>query len=204
MGAGAGQAADRRSRYAAAMASDPIPSSIPESGQNPDEGLSHLASGPGGPRARMVDIGSKPVGPRRAQARARLAFPPGLLDRVLAGQGPKGPIEEVARLAGILGAKRTAELIPLCHSLALDQVDVEFRRAGPDSLWIEASAACRAATGVEMEALTAATVAALTVYDMVKGLSKAVRIEAVELVEKQGGKSGSYRSDGGAGQASTP
>lgn len=145
----------------------------------------------------MVDIGSKAAGPRRAAARARLVFPPGLLERVLAGQGPKGAVEEVARLAGILAAKRTSELIPLCHPLALDHVDVEFRRAGPDALWIETSAACRAATGVEMEALTAAALAALTVYDMVKGLSKAVRIEAIELIEKQGGKSGAYRAEAG-------
>lgn len=204
MGRGPGQACDGGPRYAAAMPTDPRPSSIPDSGQNPPEALSHLAAAPGGPRARMVDIGAKQAGPRRAQARARLVFPPGMLDRVLAGQGPKGPIEEVARLAGILGAKRTAELIPLCHPLALDLVDVEFRRAGPDSLWIETSAACRAATGVEMEALTAAAVAALTVYDMVKGLSKAVRIEALELIEKQGGKSGIYRADDGGEQESAP
>lgn len=179
------------------MPEEPRPSLIPKSGSPESPALSHLQEGPGGPRARMVDIGSKPVGPRRATARARLVFPAGLLERVLAGQGPKGPIEEVARLAGILAAKRTSDLIPLCHPLALDQVDVEFRRAGPDVLWIDASAACRAATGVEMEALTAAALAALTVYDMVKGLSKAVRIEAIELIEKHGGRSGAYRAEAG-------
>jgi cyclic pyranopterin phosphate synthase len=142
----------------------------------------------------MVDIGSKTPGPRRALARARLSFPPGVLEQVLRLGGPKGPIEEVARLAGIQAAKRTADLIPLCHSLALDHVDVRFERQGPDQLLVLASAACRAATGVEMEAMTAAAVAALTVYDMVKGLTKDVRIEAVELLEKDGGRSGSYRS----------
>jgi cyclic pyranopterin monophosphate synthase len=176
------------------MATDAQPDAVPGTGSPDLGGLSHLQRDATGTRAAMVDIGAKALGPRRALARARVTFPAGQLESILRLGGPKGPIEEVARLAGIQAAKRTAELIPLCHPLALDHVDVRIERSGADQLVILASASCRAATGVEMEALTAAAVAALTVYDMVKGAIKDVRIEALELLEKDGGKSGPYRA----------
>jgi cyclic pyranopterin phosphate synthase len=142
----------------------------------------------------MVDVGAKERTPRRALARARIVFPPGILADVLRGAGPKGPIEEVARTAGILGAKRTAELIPMCHPLGLDFVDLWFERVEEDVLEVRCEARCTGSTGVEMEALTGASVAALTVYDMTKALSKRIRIEGVMLLEKDGGKSGSWRA----------
>jgi len=160
-----------------------------------DAALSHVvrAQGEGeGQRARMVDVGGKEQTVRTALARAVLRFPAGLLAPVLRGDGPKGPIEEVARTAGILAAKRTAELIPLCHPLGLDHVDVVFERMGEDLLEVRCSARCTGRTGVEMEALTGAALAALTVYDMTKALSKEIVIERVELLEKTGGKSGAW------------
>ena len=142
----------------------------------------------------MVDVGKKPVTARSALARAWVRFPPGLRARILAGAGPKGPIEEVARCAGILAAKRTAELIPMCHPLGLDQVEILFEPLGEDLLEIRCRANCAGKTGVEMEALTGAALAALTVYDMTKGLDHGIRIERIELVEKSGGKSGTWRA----------
>ena len=144
----------------------------------------------------MVDVGAKPSTERSAVARCFVAFPEGLLGRILAGEGPKGPIEEVARVAGILAAKRTGELIPMCHPLALDHVEVEIRPCGdPDRLEILCTARCTGRTGVEMEAMTGASVAALTVYDMTKAASKGIVIERVQLLEKTGGKGGTWRSD---------
>jgi len=145
----------------------------------------------------MVDVGRKRVTSRSALARARVRFPPGVLEAVLAGSGPKGPVIEVARTAGLLAAKRTAELIPLCHPLGLDHVEIGFepvrggRRGG--RLEIRCRAACRGRTGVEMEALVGASIAALTVYDMAKGLDHGIEIEAIELLEKRGGRSGAWR-----------
>jgi cyclic pyranopterin phosphate synthase len=153
--------------------------------------LSHVTDGAHGPEARMVDVGAKPESARSALARARLKFPPGVLARVLAGGGPKGPVTEVARAAGILAAKRTGELIPLCHPLGLDHVAIEFAAEG-DRLEIRCRAACHGRTGVEMEAMVGAGIAALTVYDMVKALDPAIAVEALELVEKQGGRSGTW------------
>lgn len=141
----------------------------------------------------MVDVGKKPTSRRSAIARARLRFPPGVLARVLAGAGPKGPIEEAARCAGLLGAKRTAELIPMCHPLPLDHLELRFHAAGEDLLEIQCEASTEARTGVEMEALTGATIAALTVYDMTKALEKGISIERVELVRKTGGKAGDWQ-----------
>jgi cyclic pyranopterin phosphate synthase len=111
---------------------------------------------------------------------------------VAAGDAPKGDVVGTARIAGIQAAKRTAELIPLCHPLGLDHVDVDVH-VERDAVVLEASAAVTGRTGVEMEAMTAAAVAALTVYDMVKGLERGVRIEAVELISKSGGQSGDWR-----------
>ena len=154
---------------------------------------SHLTEGPDGPRARMVDVGAKPTSERRALARAVLRLPAGLLDGVLAGRGPKGPIEEVARVAGVLAAKRTPELIPMCHGLPLDWVDVTFRQLDACRLEVRCETATRAPTGVEMEAMTGAALAALCAYDMVKGLDKGCAIESLELLEKRGGRSGTWR-----------
>jgi cyclic pyranopterin phosphate synthase len=148
-------------------------------------------------RARMVDVGAKQVSARRAVARAIVSMTPATAAKVAAGDLPKGDVLGTARIAGIQAAKRTGELIPLCHPLPLDFVDVEAAvdaTAGTVTLTAEARVTAR--TGVEMEALTAVSVAALTVYDMVKGTEKGVEITVVHLVEKAGGRSGDWRRDG--------
>jgi len=142
----------------------------------------------------MVDVGAKPVTSRAAEARVLVVFPRGVLARILAGTGPKGPVTEVARTAAVLAAKRTDEIVPLCHTIPLDSITVEFRRAGSDRLEIRVRATCTGRTGVEMEALVGASVAALTVYDMSKALDHGIRIERLELIEKSGGRSGTWRS----------
>ncbi|MEO8510287.1 MAG: bifunctional molybdenum cofactor biosynthesis protein MoaC/MoaB [Chloroflexota bacterium] len=157
---------------------------------------SHL--GPDG-APRMVDVGGKAVTARRAVAGAVVRFRPEVLATLLDAGGPKGDALVVARLAGIAGAKRTADLIPLCHPLQLDRVDVGLtadRDAGTVHIRTEARVTAR--TGVEMEALTAASVAALTLYDMAKALQRDIVIERVELLEKEGGRSGKYQAGGPA------
>lgn len=152
--------------------------------------LSHYdASG----RARMVDVSDKAPGKRTARARAFVRMKPEVVAEL--GNNPKGNPLEVARVAGILAAKRTSELIPMCHPLGLSMVDVSAK-IETGGVAIEAEAATTAETGVEMEAMTAAAVAALTVYDMTKALDKGIVIEAVELLEKTGGKSGHYKRGG--------
>ena len=142
---------------------------------------------------RMVDVGAKPVTARRAVASATVRMRPDVLAALLDAGGPKGDALVTARLAGIGAAKRTSELIPLCHPLPLDTVDVEIDADRSDgSLRISAEARATARTGVEMEALTAATVAALTIYDMAKALQRDIVIERVELLEKSGGRSGTW------------
>lgn len=141
----------------------------------------------------MVDTSSKSATARSAVARALVRFPAGVLGRLLAEGGPKGPIGEVARLAGIAAAKRTDELIPLCHGLALDVVEVALEQAGPDLLEVRCTARTVARTGVEMEAMVGASLAALAVYDMSKALDKGIVVERVELLEKRGGKSGAWK-----------
>jgi cyclic pyranopterin phosphate synthase len=137
----------------------------------------------------MVDVGDKRVTRRRAVARATVRMRPEVLSELLAAS-PKGDALTTARLAGIGAAKRTAELIPLCHPLPLDHVDVELSPdAASGAVTVHASAAAEARTGVEMEALTAASIAALTLYDMAKSLQRDIRIEAIELVEKTCGRS---------------
>jgi cyclic pyranopterin phosphate synthase len=146
---------------------------------------------------RMVDVGGKPVTARRAVASATVRMRPEVLEALLDAGGPKGDAFVTARLAGIGAAKRTSELIPLCHPLPLDRVDVELvpdRDAG--TVEIRAEAAATARTGVEMEALTAASVAALTLYDMAKALQRDIVIERIELREKSGGRSGAWTADG--------
>ena len=135
-------------------------------------------------QARMVDVGHKPVVRRTAVAAGDFVAAKATLDRLLAGDLPKGEALAVARIAGIAAAKRTDELIPLCHSLPLDQVTVDFERVADDRLRVTASASVSAKTGVEMEALAAVSVACLTLYDMTKAIDKALRIEGVHLVKK--------------------
>ncbi|MFL5958274.1 MAG: cyclic pyranopterin monophosphate synthase MoaC [Solirubrobacterales bacterium] len=140
-------------------------------------------------RARMVDVGAKDVTDRRAVAQALVRMKPETAALVEAGDAPKGDVVAVARIAGIQAAKRTAELVPLCHPLPLSFVGVAGAvdtEAG--TVTVTAEARTTAATGVEMEALTAASVAALTVYDMVKGIERGVEIASVALLEKTGGK----------------
>ncbi|ADB54272.1 cyclic pyranopterin monophosphate synthase MoaC [Conexibacter woesei] len=145
-------------------------------------------------RARMVDVGDKPVSDRRAVARATVRMTPATAAAVRDGDAPKGDVISTARIAGIQAAKRTSELIPLCHGLPLSSVDVEAEiDAEAGRVTLTATARTRAQTGVEMEALTAASIAALTVYDMVKALEKGVEIAEVVLLEKSGGRSGDWR-----------
>jgi cyclic pyranopterin phosphate synthase len=143
--------------------------------------------------ARMVDVGAKAVTERRAVARAVVRMSPQTAGAVAAGDAPKGDVLGVARIAGIQAAKRTGELIPLCHPIGLDHVDVDAVVDAPaGTVTLTASAGVTARTGIEMEAMTAAAVAALTVYDMVKGIERGVSIERVELLEKSGGRSGHW------------
>ena len=137
----------------------------------------------------MVDVGGKPVTERRARARAIVRMTPTTAKLAASGKGPKGEVFSVARIAGIQAAKRTAELIPLCHPLPLTFVDVVLTvKDKPGRVIVDAEARTTAQTGVEMEAMTAASVAALTIYDMVKGVERGVTVEEVALVEKTGGK----------------
>jgi len=146
--------------------------------------------------ARMVDVGEKPITQRRAVARAIVRMTPETARAVAAGDAPKGDVLGTARIAGIQAAKRTGELIPLCHPLPVDHVGVELEiDADSGTVTVTTEASITARTGVEMEAMTAASVAALTVYDMVKGLDKGVEIIGVHLIEKTGGRSGTWRRD---------
>ena len=145
-------------------------------------------------RAGMVDVGDKEVTDRRARARARLAVLPETARAIKRGDGPKGEVVQVARIAGIQAAKKTAGLIPLAHPLALTYVDVSISLdEGAGTVEIVGEARTKERTGVELEAMTACSVAALTVYDMVKGVERGVKIEEIVLIEKQGGRSGHWR-----------
>lgn len=143
-------------------------------------------------RAVMVDVGGKDVTARVAEAEARVVMKPETLALIRAGGAKKGDVLGVARLAGIMAAKRTAELIPLCHPLPLDKVTLDLAPEGEDAVLIRATVACTGRTGVEMEALTAASVAALTVYDMCKAVDRFMRIEGLRVLRKSGGKSGDW------------
>ncbi len=146
-------------------------------------------------RARMVDVGEKAVTRRTATAAARVTMAPKTLQMILDGGHQKGDVLGVARVAGIMAAKRTHELIPLCHPLPLDSVAVELTcQPGEQAVEIRATCATSGKTGVEMEALTAASVAALTVYDMCKSVDRAMRVDVVRLLHKAGGKSGTFRA----------
>lgn len=151
--------------------------------------LTHLdANG----HATMVDVTEKSVTTREAIAEARVRMLPKTLQMIQAGGHPKGDVFAVARIAGIMAAKKTHELIPLCHPLLLTSVKVELMAEGDDVVHIVSRCKLAGQTGVEMEALTAASVAALTIYDMCKAVDKGMTIESVRLLEKTGGKSGHY------------
>ena len=163
------------------------------------EGLSHLDERG---HARMVDVSAKPTTVREATARGRVLMSRATLDAITSGAVPKGDVFATARIAGILAAKRTAELIPLCHPLPLSGVEVALcgdaeptDSAAEAAVEIEATARTTAQTGVEMEALTAVSVAALTVYDMCKSLERGMRVDSVRLTAKSGGRSGEWSAE---------
>ena len=158
------------------------------------EKLSHI--GDDG-EARMVDVSDKEITDRIATARGTVLMAPETLKLILDGAVKKGDVISVARLAGIMAAKKTADLIPLCHPLALNNVDVDLT-CDPARNAVDIEATCRVGgrTGVEMEALTAVSVAALTIYDMCKAVDRGMRLTDIRLVHKAGGKSGEYRADG--------
>ena len=141
----------------------------------------------------MVDVGAKPTTARTAIARALVRMLPETQRALLRGETPKGDVLAVARVAGIQAAKRTSELIPMCHQVQLTSVRVDLTAEGDDAIAIEVTACAADRTGVEMEALTGASVAALTLYDMLKAIDRGMVIEHVAVVEKSGGKSGHYR-----------
>ena len=153
--------------------------------------LSHI--GPGG-EAHMVDVSAKPATERVATAEGRVVMTADTLDLVLTGNAKKGDVLGAARIAGIMAAKKTHELIPLCHPLPVSKIAVDI---APDTtlpgLTVQATVKVTGQTGVEMEALTAVSVACLTIYDMVKAVERGMRIEGIRLIEKRGGKSGTYR-----------
>jgi cyclic pyranopterin phosphate synthase len=142
--------------------------------------------------SRMVDVGDKPVSQRMARASGQVRMAEGTLRLIRDGRAAKGNVLEVARLAGIMAAKQTATLIPLCHVLPLESVQVSFSFPDDETVAIEAAVRVAARTGVEMEALTAVSVAALTIYDMCKAVDRGMVIERIQLDEKQGGRSGHY------------
>ncbi len=155
-------------------------------------GLSHLdATG----AARMVDVSDKADTTREATAEGFVLMLPTTLALIEEGGLPKGDVIAVARIAGIMAAKRTSDLIPMCHPLPVTGVTVDLERAGIDRLRIQARVKTTGKTGVEMEALTSVTVAALTVYDMCKAVDRGIRIEGIRLLEKRGGKSGEWRAE---------
>ena len=144
--------------------------------------------------ARMVDVSPKEVTSRAARAEGFVSMSPKTLDLILGANTPKGDVLATARIAGITAAKRTAELIPLCHPLPLTEVTVDFEPSrDPPGLKVEASAKVDAKTGVEMEALTAVSIACLTIYDMVKAVDRAMSFSGIRLVEKTGGRSGHFK-----------
>jgi len=156
------------------------------------DGLTHLdESG----AARMVDVSGKPASAREAEAKGMVCMQAETLQAITAGEAAKGDVLAAARIAGIMAAKKTGELVPLCHPVALTAVEVTLEPV-EDGIAITARAATQERTGVEMEALTAVQVAALTVYDMAKALERGMRITDVRLTAKSGGRSGEYREEG--------
>src|SRR6266508_5252251 len=145
-------------------------------------------------RARMVDVGAKPDTVREATARGRVLMQPSTLELIQSGGLAKGDVLAVAQVAGVMGAKRTPDIIPMCHPLPITGVDLSFEiDQEASAVEIEVTARVTGKTGVEMEALTAVSIAALTIYDMCKGVDRDMVIDQVRLIEKSGGKSGTYR-----------
>jgi cyclic pyranopterin phosphate synthase len=142
----------------------------------------------------MVDVGNKEATQRQATAEARVVFPDEAWAELMAGGNPKGGVIEPAKIAGIQAAKRTADLIPMCHPLLIDKIQIDIKAAADQTIVIRCTVRVSGKTGVEMEAMTGAAIAALTVYDMTKALSKEIRVENVCLLEKSGGKSGAWVS----------
>lgn len=167
------------------METDPTPTSDAANAK-----LSHLS--PDG-AARMVDVSKKPVTARTAIATGTIRMLPATLELIRGAKSSKGDVLQIARLAGIMAAKRTADLIPLCHSIPLTAVTIEFVFSDSERLQVSAAVNAEHKTGVEMEALTAVAVAALTVYDMCKAVDRAMTVESIQLVEKSGGSSGRFR-----------
>lgn len=145
--------------------------------------------------ARMVDVGEKQVTRRVAQAQALITMQEETLRKIVDGKMPKGDVFACARIAGIMAAKRTYELIPMCHPLPIDSIEVALNPVSKSQIQIVSTLQCTYKTGIEMEALTAASVAALTVYDMCKAIDRGMRIDEVMLLKKSGGKSGEYVRD---------
>ncbi|MCG2795591.1 MAG: cyclic pyranopterin monophosphate synthase MoaC [Actinomycetia bacterium] len=144
----------------------------------------------------MVDVGEKEVTARQARAEAWVSMSPGTLELITSGSLPKGDVFSTARIAGVTAAKRTPELIPLCHPIRMDSVDIDFHvDEGSSRIRVDALARATDRTGVEMEALTAASVAALTIYDMCKAVERGVEITSLRLVSKSGGKSGAWERE---------
>ncbi len=150
-------------------------------------------------RARMVDVGEKQISARSAVAEAVVRMLPATLSALRDERTPKGDVLAAVRLAGIAGAKRCAELIPLCHAIPIDAVTIDVELGELDSVRIVATARTHARTGIEMEALTAASIAALTLYDMLKAIDRGMEIERLRLLEKTGGRSGDFKRDDAAG-----
>jgi cyclic pyranopterin monophosphate synthase len=169
-----------------------MPKKSPKGGLQGGLALTHIGSRG---EARMVDVSTKPATERVAVAEGRVVMSKATLELILSGDAKKGDVLGTARIAGIMAAKRTHELIPLCHPLAITKVTLDIT---PDpklpGCVVQASVKVVGPTGVEMEALTAVSVACLTIYDMIKAVERGVRIEAIHLVEKKGGKSGHYRA----------
>ncbi len=161
---------------------------------SPANSLTHVDAGG---NARMVDVGDKQPGDRRARARARVTMNPDVAMMVVEGNNKKGDVMAVCRIAGIQAAKRTAELVPLAHQVPLSHVDVDIHIDAPSGVaLIETSARTVAGTGVEIEAMVAASIAAVTFYDMVKALDRWATIEDVRMIEKSGGRSGTHILEG--------
>jgi cyclic pyranopterin phosphate synthase len=154
--------------------------------------LTHLNSGG---EAKMVDVGEKDITRREASASGSVIMKPETLEQIKSASLKKGDVLAVARVAGIMAAKRTPDLIPLCHPIPVDEITVDFDLSSKDSVGITATAKCSSRTGVEMEAMVAVSVAALTIYDMAKSVDRGMTITGIRLESKSGGKSGTYKRD---------
>ena len=143
--------------------------------------------------AHMVNVGEKPMTQREATAQSVVTMKRETLEMIVSGTAPKGDVLACARIAGIMAAKRTSDLIPMCHPIPIESVDIDIRPSSDTQLRIVSTLRCTHKTGIEMEALTAASVAALTIYDMCKAVDRGMRIDQTLLLHKSGGKSGEYR-----------